>query len=122
MRGGAGGGGVRERRAERGRAMRIARPDRGEPGRGGSASCRSRLRGAWSEPRGGDTADRCGSGGEATSGIGSSVRRGDQLVLRGPGARGRGGCMSWFRGGIRRGVVLRIPPTFPNVTGYSVRV
>jgi hypothetical protein len=26
------------------------------------------------------------------------------------------------RGGIPRGVVLRIPPTFPNVTGDSVQI
>jgi hypothetical protein len=115
--GASGRGGVR------GRWMRIARPDHGEPGRSGSVWGRSRLRGAWSEPGGEDTADRCGSGGGATSTIGSSVRRSGQPVLRGAGARGRGDCMPWFHGGgKRRGVILRIPPTFPNVTGDSVRI
>jgi hypothetical protein len=46
------------------------------------------------------------------------------------GARGGGGgegegrlhIITTPRGGIPRGVVLRIPPTFPNVTGDSVGV
>jgi hypothetical protein len=46
-------------------------------------------------------------------------------VGRGAGAWGWGwgDCMSWLHGGgIRRGVVLRVPATFANVTGDSARI